>query len=125
MAIFLKLRLLKLTLLKDLINKIESAQPEEILQILQDYPPEDNAFLPVVNPVNQELLPILDLQMAPESDKEVLRPIELAPLVEPDSKPIEVSSISELNPELNPEIVSDIIADLPDNLQTTGFHFSS
>ena len=26
---------------------------------------------------------------------------------------------------LNPEKVSDIIADLPDNLQTTGFHFSS
>ena len=84
-----------------------------------------NATINQQNPVNQELLPILDLQMAPESDKEVLRPIELAPLVEPDSKPIEVSSISELNPELNPEIVSDIIADLPDNLQTTGFHFSS
>ena len=39
-------------------------------------------------------------------------------------KKIEVPSISELSPELNPEIVSDIIADLPDNLQTTGFHFS-
>ena len=63
--------------------------------------------------------------MAPESDTEVLRPIELAPLVEPASKPIEVPSISELSPELNPEIVSDIIADLPDNLQTTGFHFLS
>ena len=109
--------------MKDLINKIEPAQPEEILEILQDYPPEDNAFLPVVNPSNQELLPILDFQMAPESDKEVLRPIELAPLVEPESKPIEVPSISELSPELNPEIVSDIIADLPDNLQTTGFFF--
>ena len=107
--------------LKDLINNIEPAQPEEILQILQDYPPEDNAFLPVVNPSNQELLPMLDFQMAPESDKEVLRPIELAPLMEPESKPVlSVPSISELSPELNPEIVNDIIADLPENLQTTG-----